>query len=445
MPYTNSPHVIILGAGLAGLAAAKKLKAAQIPFTVLEARDRVGGRVFTHRPDPNHDLTVELGAEWIGMHHTRMLDLCKEYKLKLRKHELSMGLYYKHRYYKPGKWNFSKTWQTKMDRLLKKIEGLYDQQILNFDAVSIWQYLMVNHFPIRDLEIFDLVESTNYGESTRFLSGAMYFFDTLRPKSTQSIDYWGIVGGNSSLPEAMANDVGNEHIQLSTKVERVHQDLENHTKITIFAITPSGKKEFHGTHVICTLPAPAVTRIHWTPKLPTPQSTALTSLAYARICKSHTLFTERFWKDDNFSVITDQLPHLIYHATQQQQPGGRSLKQPGVLSSYTTGDKAFVFSRMTVEAQQQSLHGVLKKFLTYSDLAQQTVTHYWGDDPYSLGAYALFDSGDLEKNQTLLRAPHHNVLFAGEHTAVTQGFMEGAVESGFREAENIMRSIQYEK
>jgi monoamine oxidase len=444
VPSAHTPHIIILGAGLSGLAAAKKLKAAKIAYTILEARDRVGGRVFTRHPDPEHNLTVELGAEWIGMHHTRMLDLCKEYQLELRKHELSMGLYYKHRYYKPGKWNFSKAWQNKMDRLLKKIEGLYDQQILRFDAVSIWQYLMVNHFPIRDLEIFDLVESTNYGESTRFLSGAMYFFDTLRPKSTQSIDYWGIAGGNSRLPEAMAQDVGTEYIHLNTKVERVHQELSEHTNVTVFATTPSGKKEFHGTHVICTLPAPALTRVHWTPKLPSAQSTALTSLAYARICKSHTLFTERFWKHDDFCVITDQLPHLIYHATQQQHPEGRSLKQPGVLSSYSTGDKAFAFSRMTVEEQQQSLHGVLKTFLNYSAPAQHTVTHYWGDDPYSRGAYALFDSGDMEKNQTLLRMPHHNVQFAGEHTAVTQGFMEGAVESGYREAENIIQFMQYE-
>jgi monoamine oxidase len=64
-------------------------------------------------------------------------------------------------------------------------------------------------------------------------------------------------------------------------------------------------------------------------------------------------------------------------------------------------------------------------------------SYYWGDDPYSRGAYAVFDTEDLA-TQPLLRRPNRRVFFAGEHTAQFQGYMEGALESGERAARQVL-------
>lgn len=78
----SKPKVIIIGAGFAGLAAAYQLHKRKIDFVILEARDRIGGRVFSHTIDAAEKLVVELGAEWVGDSHDRIKELCGEFSLK---------------------------------------------------------------------------------------------------------------------------------------------------------------------------------------------------------------------------------------------------------------------------------------------------------------------------------------------------------------------------
>ena len=77
------PKVIIIGAGFSGLAAAYYLHKKNIDFVVLESRNRVGGRVFSHTLDEPENLVVELGAEWVGASHKRLIALTEEMGLKL--------------------------------------------------------------------------------------------------------------------------------------------------------------------------------------------------------------------------------------------------------------------------------------------------------------------------------------------------------------------------
>ena len=71
--------VIIIGAGFAGLAAARYLRSKKIDFVILESRNRISGRVFSHKLDEESGLVVELGAEWVGNSHKRVHDLCNGY------------------------------------------------------------------------------------------------------------------------------------------------------------------------------------------------------------------------------------------------------------------------------------------------------------------------------------------------------------------------------
>lgn len=85
MPTEKS--CVIIGAGLAGLSAAYRLKKKNWTVAIVEARDRIGGRVFTHHFRENPELYCELGGEWVGNDHEAIIQLCKELKLDLIKHQ----------------------------------------------------------------------------------------------------------------------------------------------------------------------------------------------------------------------------------------------------------------------------------------------------------------------------------------------------------------------
>jgi monoamine oxidase len=82
---------VIIGAGFSGLAAAYKLKNAGWNVTVLEARDRIGGRVFSYSFRQNPNLICELGAEWVGESHERIKTLCRDFRISLQKHQFDAG------------------------------------------------------------------------------------------------------------------------------------------------------------------------------------------------------------------------------------------------------------------------------------------------------------------------------------------------------------------
>src|SRR5258708_33403253 len=101
---------IVIGGGLAGLAAAYQLTNAGWTVEVLEAQPRLGGRVLSYRFEQAKSLVCELGAEWIGTDHHRMRSLCRRFRLKLDRHQYAYCFWNgakRSRFYKPRGWPFS--------------------------------------------------------------------------------------------------------------------------------------------------------------------------------------------------------------------------------------------------------------------------------------------------------------------------------------------------
>jgi monoamine oxidase len=82
----------VIGAGLSGLAAAMHLKNEGWRVTILEARERTGGRVLSHRMPENPELVFELGGEWVGASHDRIIALCHEFGIELSDHRFAASL-----------------------------------------------------------------------------------------------------------------------------------------------------------------------------------------------------------------------------------------------------------------------------------------------------------------------------------------------------------------
>src|SRR6185295_1168960 len=221
--------------------------------------------------------------------------------------------------------------------------------------------------------------------------------------------------------------IGDDKIKLQHRVNRIVQNSKGGVKVYC-----DNGLEFTGDKIICTAPTFAAKKIKWEPGLPTDQLAAMNELQYARINKNPLLFKERFWKEENFDMITDQLPHYFYHATKNQD------SKKGVLISYTIGDKAAVVANQSDEWKADVIQQTLKPYFgDVKSLLENQTNYYWGNDEFSYGSYALYGAGQWFRVMPILRRSHIHTHFAGEHLADWQGFMEGAVNTGEEAAAKI--------
>jgi monoamine oxidase len=412
----KTSSVIVIGAGFSGLAAAAQLKKRKMNVTVLEARNRVGGRVYSFNI-PDENLVIELGAEWVGKSHERLIGLCGEFGLELQNNQFESHLVYKGKYYGKGDWQYSGEWDRKWASILKNYGSMTDAQKKELDRYDWWRYLVNNGCDGRDLDIRELLDSTDFGESIRHVSAFAALAEYAESSEKNEMDYK-IKGGNGLLAAKLAERVGMANILLQHGVTRVEQ-----TRAGV-KVTCSNGKVFTADKLICTVPTFSLKKIQWLPGLPKEKVDAIDQLQYARINKHPVLFSERFWPED-MDMVTDLPAHYFYHATKNQP------SKKGILISYTVGDKAAVTAN-----QDDAYHNAIicqalqPAFGDIQGKIEKQWNYYWGTDDFSRGAYALYGIGQWFTLRPILKKPFLNTYFAGEHLADWQGFMEGAINTG---------------
>jgi monoamine oxidase len=424
-PLQKGEKVLILGAGISGLAAAYQLQKKGISFQVLEARNRIGGRIFTNL-DSSTQLHTEMGAEWIGASHSTLINLCKSLDVKLIPHQFEENYLIANTFYQERNASVAAEWQEKYKFILENYKKLDVSQIQKLDKISWWRYLKKKDIPEIALIMRELADSTDFGESIRNISAFSALSEYAYSSPKNEMDFI-VEGGNTKLIERLAQKVGTENIFTNKTATKVNQ---HRNKVEI--ICKNGEK-FEANRLICTLPTYALSQIDWQPALPSEKIMALEQLQYGRIIKTQVFFSQRFWKEDNFSVMTDTLAHLIFHTTQNQR------HSKGVLTSYCTGDKAEVLAQMNEQQKIKVICDALKPiFGDVMPYAEKATSYYWGTDMYSQGAYAAYNVGQIAgKNplQKILAKPFENTLFVGEYLADWQGFMEGAAQTGIDAAD----------
>lgn len=437
----SAPHVfsqrpakrcVIIGAGLAGLAAAYKLKNAGWKVTVVEARERIGGRVFSHT-DRQSGLICELGAEWVGESHERIKALCKDFNIPLQRHQFEDFLLRDGRVYRPGEWSFSAQAKAAFDKMIAGYEKLTTAQKVRLDRVDWWNHLEKIGFTPDDLRLRDLMDSTDFGESIRHVSAFAALAEYAESSPKNEMDYK-MMGGNSRLVEEFVKRIGVENIRLSASVGLIRQTPRGVT-VEGFFVSPvpgshttfplPGRLNLGADAVICTVPVQSLLKIKFDPALPPAQSDAAEQLVYSRISKNSVVYSERFWKDENFSMVSDVTSHFYFHST-QSQPG-----KEGILTAYAVGEKADVLSSQSDERRMRIVANDISPLDGDAPRkARRIISYAWQRDPFTDGAYALYKPGQWFGIRPILQRPHGKVLFAGEHIADWQGFMEGAIETG---------------
>jgi monoamine oxidase len=410
---------VVVGAGLSGLAAAYALKGAGWEVTVLEARERHGGRVRSFRFDANRDLVCELGGEWVGASHERIRAHCREFGLTLKDHRFEASLMRDGRVSRPGSWDFSPQARAAFDKFKKAYQGYNRRERERLDRLDWWTRLEEIGFTEDDLLLRDLQDSTDFGESIRHVSAYAAASEYFESSPANEMDFK-IVGGNSRLVEEFVKRIGEDSIRTGTPVAEIRQQRGG--RVTVG--TASGAL-YHADACICTVPARTLDRIKFDPPLPAAQRDAAERLQYSRIVKNQILFDERFWGAEDFSLVSDTTSHYYFHSTR-----GQSGTQ-GILCSYAVGEKADV---LAAQGDARRLEIITRDLLPLDAraprLARAIESMPWQRDRYTQGAYAVYRPGQWFTVRPVLQRPHGKVLFAGEHLADWQGFMEGAVVTG---------------
>jgi len=414
---------IVVGAGLAGLSAAYRLNKAGWKVTVVEARDRPGGRAWSYRFPEAPELVCELGGEWIGKDQHHILDLCKELNVALEPHAFRLWLLIAGQVKKPGDWQFSETARAAFKKFAEAYKHYGPEDYKRLDNYDWYAWLRKIGFTPEDLRIREIIDSTDIGESMRAASALVEAesyseADYMNPDDTDEMDFH-VLGGNTKLVEAIIAKLPTETVRLNSPVVSIAQRAGTVTVST-------AQDKFTADACILAAPSSVIPSIQFDPPLYAAKARAAEELEYCRIIKTQILCSERFWPAENFALMSDETSHEYFHTTQ----GQRGPK--GILCSYAVGDRADVLASQT-DARRQQI--VTEDLLGVSPLAEKAVTttyaKAWQRDPWVHGAYAIYHPGQWFTIRPLLHQPHGKVLFAGEHLSEdSQGFMDGAVGTG---------------
>jgi monoamine oxidase len=429
-------RVIVIGAGFGGMSAAYELDKAGYEVTVVEARDRIGGRVHTLDRFIK-DKTVESGGEMVGANHSTFAAYAQQFGIHFREivydkdaeapillggERLNAGAARK-------LWREMKEALSQINADAEKVDAYRpwtSPGAADLDRRSTAQW--IDTLKVADKDVSDQCKQAitiqltsingvipawqSYLGNLAMVKGGggeRYWTDT---------DYYHCIEGNQLLAEEMSDEIGGESFILSMAVTSISVTDSGVT------VTLADGRKLEADDVIVAVPCSTWNRIAFDPPLPgilSPQMGTNTKFLAA--------VKQRFWEDDQLSPrsLTDGPINLTWEDT-NGQPGPNG----ACLTAYAGGPMADLAMSWSNDDRQDRYLAILEQL--YPGLGQQfekSLFVNWHNDPLARGSYSFPAPGQVTTIGPVLEAGLGRMHFAGEHCCPAfVGYMEGALQSG---------------
>jgi monoamine oxidase len=461
---STSPHLVVVGAGMSGLVAAGLLRKWGYRVTVLEASSLVGGRIRTIRSPFSLGLYCEAGAMRIPTSHrlvhayidrvglnsklTKFTGEVPENLIYVNGVKTTFGQYrvdpdilqYPVASFEKGR-VADELWENATGSILSFIRqnpaANWPRVVEHYDRHSIWTFLMdlqrrrVPRVSEAAIEMMGVLLNAESVMMASFLEGIR---DQMEISSNAS--YYELLGGNDQLPWAMVGYYGlADHIQFNARMTAVSQ--------TPWGVSIEYESPFHGRRIvtcdgaIITIPFAALRMVDVeAASFCREKLKAIRALKYDKATKVMLEFRSRFWESRDGILggcsVTDLPIRFVYYPNHTTGDPG-----PAVMTaSYTWCEDSARWDSMPerdrIRCAMRDL-AVLHGDVVYEEF-RHGISHSWLLDPHSCGAFALFGPGQETQLHKWVGRREGRIHFAGEHTTLRHGWIEGAIESGIRAA-----------
>ena len=438
--------VIVVGAGLSGLMAARLLRRAGLRVTVLEARERVGGRAWSQ--SIGDGCWIDFGAQWIGPGQRRIQALVKEFGLATTKsHTKGATVWMAHSGAEPRRGSFPAGWLAKLDQLLilLRLERLAKQFAVRtsttdprrraLDSQTFAGWLVEKGFTEAGREGVRLIVEEGICASIEDVS----CYEVIQQIASigglaalASAEQTFLRGGAQAIAQRLAVELGAD-LQLGRPVRAIR-----HEAYEVRVTTPGG--ELRAQRVILALPPQLLSEISLDMDLSVRAQWCQSAIVKGRVVKSVIVYEQAWWRLNglNGQVIAPNGP-IEYLADASDQEGS-----PGILIAFATASRADQLAALEEGPRRTLILELIRNSLGEAPtppIAFHSIN--WNGDPWSQGGYASrlgprHSSGD----QPCLSDPIGRVHFAGTETASQwRSYMEGALQAGERAACEVMSSL----
>ncbi len=447
----ESADVLVVGAGLAGLTAARNLVAAGYSVLVLEARDRVGGRMVNE--DIGDGKIVEMGGQWAGPTQDRLMALATEMEVaSFRTYDTGQKVL--HFNGKRG------TYTGAIPRInplvlidIARAQARLESMAKKVPTDAPWMAPGAQKLDGQTFETWIRRNTTSRGARTLLALGIeavfaaepgdlsmlhVLFYTHSGGSFQRLIDTTGgaqqdrFVGGSAVIAERAAIKLG-DIVRLEAPVSKIEVTGD---KVT--ATTPAG--QFDARRIIVTVPPLLAGRIEYEPALPSWREQLTQRTPMGSVIKCQVIYDEPFWRKDGLSgqatgdgsgsrVVFDNSP-----------PDGA----PGVLLAFLEGDEARRLGREPLEVRRQAvLDSLVRYFGPRAGQPQDYRERDWQQEKWSGGCYGtLFGPNVWTRYGAALRLPVGPIRWAGTETSpIWAGYMDGAIRSGEEAARQVAAEL----
>lgn len=451
--------VLIVGAGIGGLTAAYRLSQAGVPVNVIEAKNRIGGRMRSFQKALSTPLSVELGGEFVNTDHLCIRGLAEELGLELVDLLALDALAVEKNYLFEGRRvpiaeiirDYAPVAQ-QIDADLEAIDEFEDYttvfpKILELDNTSIAEYLdRIPNTTNTVRQIIKVAYTTEYGlDADQQSSLNLIYLIGTEPGEFEilgiSDERFHVRGGNESIPQRLAQLLAGS-VETGTVLEAIDSLPDGRYRVAVRSGTQTSDRVYE--RIVFALPFTTLRNVRLNVDLPPLKAAAINDLRYGTNAKAIGSYREKIWRNRyNSSANTYSDSQVFYNTWESAE--SRYTPGLGLITNFQGGSQGVALGSATPQVHVDRLNFELERWfpgISAAAIPFEALRSYWPGEPFARGSYSCYTPGDWTRFYGIEGERVGNLFFAGEHTSLeNQGYMEGACETGELAATEILEDL----